>query len=408
MAKKPTLLDQPPTGVEVHGNAIRIAFSYQGVRYRESLGLPVTKQNILFAQRKRDAILYEIKIGTFNYVQHFPESKHAHGSLKNVKLKKLVDEYLDSRERDVRTATLIRYRRALVAFLEAYGDTRSCNTLSPRSLSAIKNEFINGRAARTVNRELVTVNAFLKWLHKMEYVDKDLSDVLTRLKEAEVDISPLTQDEINKVVASCNQLQHKNAILTLVYTGIRLGELCALAWEDVDFENERILIRRSADSNRLLKTTKTDTERYVDLLPPALDALKAQALLTFGYPAKDYETELPDKTYRTDTIRFVFNPKAVRQKRNGGYDYCGKRTFPKVWERACQDAGVPYRNIHQLRHTYASWLITHANVNLSYLAKQMGHANINTIIEVYGKWLEMSNKKESNRVWDKLQDAFNC
>lgn len=190
MAKKPTLLEQPPTGVEVHGNAIRIAFSYQGVRYRESLGLPVTKQNILFAQRKRDAILYEIKIGTFNYVEHFPESKHAHGSLKNVKLKKLVDEYLDSRERDVRTATLIRYRRALVAFLEAYGDTRSCNTLSPRSLSTIKNEFINGRAARTVNRELVTVNAFLKWLHKMEYVDKDLSDVLTRLKEADVNISP--------------------------------------------------------------------------------------------------------------------------------------------------------------------------------------------------------------------------
>ena len=240
----------------------------------------------------------------------------------------------------------------------------------------------------------------------MEYVDKDFSNVLTRLKEAEVEISPFSQNEINKVVEKCNHLQHKNAILTLVYTGIRLGELCAIAWEDVDFENERILIRRSADSERLLKTTKTDTERYVDLLPPALDALKAQALLTFGYPTKEYDIELPDKTFRTETIRFVFNPKAVRQKRNGGYDYCGKRTFPKIWERACHDAGVPYRNIHQLRHTYASWLITYANVNLSYLAKQMGHANINTIIEVYGKWLDKSDKKESNRVWNELQSAL--
>ncbi|MBF4405841.1 DUF3596 domain-containing protein, partial [Vibrio anguillarum] len=67
------------TGIELNGNLLRIVFYYQGKRYRESLGLAPTKQNISFARQKREAILYEIKIGTFNYATHFPDSKHASG-----------------------------------------------------------------------------------------------------------------------------------------------------------------------------------------------------------------------------------------------------------------------------------------------------------------------------------------
>ncbi|MCE0495352.1 integrase [Vibrio salinus] len=48
-------------------------------------------------------------------------------------------------------------------------------------------------------------------------------------------------------------------------------------------------------------------------------------------------------------------------------------------------------------------MITRANVNVSYLAQQMGHANITMVAKVYGKWLTESNKKESDRVWHELQ-----
>ncbi|EGR1036682.1 integrase [Vibrio cholerae] len=69
--------------------------------------------------------------------------------------------------------------------------------------------------------------------------------------------------------------------------------------------------------------------------------------------------------------------------------------------------GVRYRNQYQLRHTYASWMITHANVNVSYLAQQMGHADITMVARVYGKWLVESNKKESERVWQELEKVRN-
>lgn len=82
-------------------------------------------------------------------------------------------------------------------------------------------------------------------------------------------------EEVSKALKACHQLQHCNIVTLLVYTGIRSGELCALAWEDVDFENNTIHIRRSTYERRGLKTTKTDKERFVDLMPPAIEALKS-------------------------------------------------------------------------------------------------------------------------------------
>ncbi|MFH0263840.1 tyrosine-type recombinase/integrase [Vibrio barjaei] len=399
-------LGKLPQGVEVHGNYIRLVFYYRGRRYRESLRLPVTKQNIQFARLKRETILYEIKIGIFNYASHFPESKHAMGRPKDRTIGELTKLFLNSKQHDVRRSTYERYGWVLRDFCELYGSNRNCSTLSARSLGIFKHDLVKGRSARTINRNLVTINGFLSWLHTMEYVEKDLSKQLKRVKELPTNIEPFSMKEIETALSHCKQEQHRNMITVLVYTGIRSGELCALAWEDVDFKNKTIHVRRSTYDKRGLKTTKTDTERHVDLLPPALEALRAQRHLTYLYPSKLHDVELPGKTFRKENLRFVFNPKVVRQQKNSDYDYYGKRALGRLWLELCKKANIRYRNQYQLRHTYASWMITHANVNVSYLAKQMGHADIRMVAKVYGKWLAESNKKESDRVWLELNKVL--
>ncbi|MBJ6911365.1 DUF3596 domain-containing protein, partial [Vibrio cholerae] len=215
MASRAELLNLP-TGVELNGRLLRIVFYYKGKRYRESLGLPPTKQNINFARQKRDAILYEIKIGTFNYAAHFPDSKHASGTPRALDLETLAKRFLEAKAHDIRKSTLQRYEWVLRDFLALYGANRSCDTLSPRSLTLFRQELVKGRSGRTINRNLVTINAFLAWLHKMEYMEKDLSDVMDRVKEGEVDIQPFSMREINKVLKHCHQLQHRNMVIVLV------------------------------------------------------------------------------------------------------------------------------------------------------------------------------------------------
>ncbi|MGZ9899845.1 Arm DNA-binding domain-containing protein [Shewanella gaetbuli] len=392
-----------PTGIECHGTALRIVFYYNGKRYRESLGLEFNKQNLKFASHKRESILYEIKIGTFNYAKHFPNSKHAFGKRRAKNIEELAKLFLETKSFDVRRSTLQRYEWVLRDFCKIYGAKRSCETLSPRSLVEYRNSLAQGRVGKTINRNLVTINAFLSWLYKMEYIERDLSGILDRVKESSTDIKPFSFDEVSKALAVCYQLQHRNIFTIFAYTGIRTGELCALAWEDVDFEKRTIHIRRSTYIDRGLKTTKTDRERVVDLMPPAFDALTSQLHLTGHLPTNEYEVELPGNVIRKESLHFVFNPKVVRAQKGSEYDYYGNRGLGRIWMKLCNKAGVEYRNQYQLRHTYASWMITHANVNVSYLAQQMGHADITMVAKVYGKWLEESNKKESNRAWNELR-----
>lgn len=203
MASNPV---KTPTGVEINGKLLRIVFHYRSKRCRESLGLAPTKQNIAFAKQKREAILYEIKTGTFNYAAHFPNSIHAVGTVKSKDLKSLVDEYLKLKQTDIRGTTYRKYLSVLKKFLLIYGEKRSCETLSPRSLTLYRHNLINELAARTVNRHLVTIKSFLVWLHKMEYIQKNLADVLDRVRENESETKPFTIDEINTVLSVCKQL----------------------------------------------------------------------------------------------------------------------------------------------------------------------------------------------------------
>jgi len=65
-----------PTGVESHGGFLRISFSYQGVRMRESLSVPDTLKNRNKASQLRESVAYAIKTGNFDYAKTFPESKN--------------------------------------------------------------------------------------------------------------------------------------------------------------------------------------------------------------------------------------------------------------------------------------------------------------------------------------------
>lgn len=68
-------------------------------------------------------------------------------------------------------------------------------------------------------------------------------------------------------------------------------------------------------------------------------------------------------------------------------------------------ANISYRAPYQLRHTFASQLLT-AGCDATWLAAQMGHKNWDMISKIYGRWISKDNPEYAQKMADKLGQAY--
>src|SRR5712691_8864440 len=109
------------------GSGIQIDFTYRGQRCRETLGGLDSKKkaHVEHAQRKREAILFEIAKGTFNYAEHFPNSRRArlYSGRGNVTVGAALDRFLQAAQRRCEYSTWRDYRSAVEFHLKPqFGD----------------------------------------------------------------------------------------------------------------------------------------------------------------------------------------------------------------------------------------------------------------------------------------------
>ncbi|MDA0749005.1 MAG: site-specific integrase, partial [bacterium] len=173
--------------------------------------------------------------------------------------------------------------------------------------------------------------------------------------------------------------------LTAGLTGMRLGELLAMRWKNVDWKAGCYNVRERL-YERLFDTPKSESSlRAVDLAASALAALKAhraeqnRVKLMLG---PDYEDA--DLVFCQPGGKPITNPRSIR----------------KVLQKVLVAAGCPSIRIHDLRHSYASALIVQG-AHPRYIQKQLGHASISITMDVYGHLFpemgqEMAQKIETH------------
>ncbi len=136
-----------------------------------------------------------------------------------------------------------------------------------------------------------------------------------------------------------------------VYSGVRHGELAALAWEDVDLDKGVIHVSRNLTANGMFGPQKTAAgNRTIQLLGHRLDALKAQHELTAGYPVST--TTFYHREYGSSeeqNLRFVFMPRRRKGEQKPCYSHS---SIGSRWEAAVKRAGIRRRNPYHTRHTF--------------------------------------------------------
>lgn len=410
-----------PTGVELHNGKIRITFTYRGIRCREVLrGWVVNSSNIKKAGNLRAVIVSEIQFGQFDYAARFPESKalKKFSSTKRIgTFNDLCEFFIDTKALEVSEATLhsivsvVNTLKRVVGENTRLVDIQHADVLNYRK-ELLTGEVVNpsmpnrskkGRAPSTVNKQMAVLSEMLKLANRSQFILHAPYEGVSRLKLSKADPDPLLLHEYHALIALLPR-KWVLIIIVSVHTGMRPGEVCALAWEDIDLKKGEIHVSRNLTNKGLFVPPKTDAGiRTITLLKPALDALKEQYEITGNSPRQQiifHHREL-GKT-ETQNLRFVFSPERCTSGKNR---YFSKNSISYGWNRGTKLSGIRERNPYQSRHTYACWTLM-AGANPSFIASQMGHEDARMVYEVYSKWIGDMNQDQVNMLNNQMPTAM--
>jgi len=167
-------------------------------------------------------------------------------------------------------------------------------------------------------------------------------------------------------------------VLVDVSTGLRIGELLALQWRDIDFENFEISVTRSI-SLQHVGNCKTETSRK----PVPMDAELAEALWHWrgqsGYPKPE---------------NWVFASPA----KNGEQPYWPGTLYRAHLEPAAKAAGIPGKiGWHTFRHTFATLLKANGE-DIKTVQELLRHANISVTMNVYAQGVTELKRNAQHRI----------
>ena len=356
----------------------QIAFSYKGVQCREPMVLERTKASETYAERLRAEILRKIDDDAFVYTDYFPASKRATMfGLRPVgkrTLREALEAYRDRVKKTLEPSTFAGYRKAVDNYLVPWCGHLRIPDLTPAEIrdwmskQTVKLKTLRNRLLplRNVLNEAVTDGVIP--FNPLDRVDL-AKQVSPAQRESDFDADPYTEDEVIKLLGNLED-EERWVFQAWAYTGVRTGEQIGLRWPRVDLGAKLIRIEETTTERLDKKRPKTRAGRRVlQLLPAALEAFEAQ---------RKHTQLAGDRVFQ--------NPRARAKGKQ--WDY---QTLEAVWKRAHKDTGIAYRNPYQLRHTWASNLLSQGE-NIALIAKLLGHKTIEVAMNTYAKWVEQGQR----------------
>lgn len=176
----------------------------------------------------------------------------------------------------------------------------------------------------------------------------------------------LTKKEQNKITDYViDNLSSKNiGLLISLYSGIRIGELCALKWEDIDFKKSLICINKTMQ--RIYIKDKSDNTSKIIITSPK---------------TKNANREIPINK------NFLELLKKVKSSKNnyvltGTEKFIEPRSYRKHFEKVLKKLKIKHFNFHSLRHTFATNCIS-LGVDYKTVSEILGHSNVNITLNLY-------------------------
>lgn len=318
------------------------------------------------------------------------ENKPSASAMRDALFSELSEMWLRSIQTSVKESTWIKYRNILkCSIVPRLGDT-NLSEIDYSVVSALCTDLMEsggkdqvGLAAKTVADALFLTKAVIKYASRMKYMtDRTALDVSVKVKNAPLRVLSVQEQQI-LISELTEELDFTGlGIYICLFTGIRVGELCALTWDDISLENNMIHIHRTMQR---IQTPDGKTKTTILIAEP-----KSQCSIR----------DIP----LAGTLREILMQQIVKE----GYVLTGNKnkyvepcTMQNRFKAIAERCGFRDAHFHTLRHTFATRCIE-VGFDVKSLSEILGHANVSISLNRYvHPSMELKQKN-----MDKLSELF--
>jgi integrase len=282
----------------------------------------------------------------------------------------LADEWLPAIRAEVRPGTWNLHRINAHAYIQPKLGGLRLHDLSPAHLNRLYAELLERLAPKTVRNVHGTLSRALGDAVRWGRVGRNVATLANPPRVPDPETPSWTAEELSAFLGHVREDRLHPAWLTVATTGLRRGELLALAWEHVDLDAGRLGIRRAlvmvAGQPNFSDPKTKRSRRSLPIPPETVSAMRswrkqqAEERLAWGPAWQDHG--------------LVFT-------REDGTPLHPDRVA-EAFARNVEAAGLPRLTLHGLRHTYAT-LALRAGVHPKVVQEILGHANIGITLDRY-------------------------
>jgi integrase len=298
----------------------------------------------------------------------------------------VAEAYLAKKRRQVSPATIEGYQRALEQHINPTLGATAIAAIGPDDVAELVADWRERYAAWSVRTYWTPMVGVFGHALRRGIIAKNPCATLEKGERPVAGAPALRfldgQEQIAALLAGAADDYWRLMFATFIFTGLRIGELLALQWADIDLREGFVHVTEQLRTDGTRGKLKTAAAaRDVVLMPTLGSALRE----------------------RRQADGLMQHPKRPVFASQAGHSP-DRTTVRKYLKRACHAAGLQPLSPHALRHTYASILIVGQREDIVAVSRQLGHAKPSTTLDTYAKFFNQA--AHAQRLRDGLDNQF--
>jgi len=286
-------------------------------------------------------------------------------ALRKIKFKFIIEEWLQYKKTTIKESSYFNYKFIIEANIKKEMGEKNLEELLQYNFNSFVEQLMEKLSSKTVKDIMTVLKAILKYAEIKYDINFKISLISTPAQitnEVEV-FNDKDRKEMEKYCIQSKEIRDLGVLISL-YTGLRIGEVCALKWSDIDFEKKYIKVNHTLQR---VYVNKRETKVLYDR-PKTKKSIRKIPM------AKVLYEKLKEISKNYDNEAFVLTGSTKRYYEPLGYRY--------IYRKILEKCDIEYKRYHQLRHTFATRCIK-VGMDVKSLSEVLGHANVSITLNIY-------------------------